>query len=209
MEYIVHSHRYASSILANEPEFYETWQNIIEAIENISEDMLIETYENRFSSNKSLSTTINYLLKQEFIRLGWRQESPIFQDARYNDKAWRLDFAKDNVSIEVAFNHGGVIAWNLLKPVLASELNHVTKAIQTRVGVVISATDALRVNGGFDNAVGTFEKYVGHLAPLQNQLSVPIAIIGLQSPRLFHIEHFTTPENPNKQIGRVVINREI
>lgn len=42
-----------------------------------------------------------------------------------------MDFAKDNIAIEVAFNHGGNVSWNLIKSVLSSELNYVEKAIQT------------------------------------------------------------------------------
>ena len=30
-------------------------------------------------------------------------------------RRWRLDFAKESISLEVAFNHGEAIAWNLLK----------------------------------------------------------------------------------------------
>lgn len=97
--------------------------------------MLINTYQTHYQTkNKSLSTTINKLLKEEFKDLDWAVESPFFQDPNYDDKKsdyWRLDFAKKTTSIKVAFNHGSATAWNLLKPVLASELNHVRKAIQT------------------------------------------------------------------------------
>ena len=60
------------------------------------------------------------------------------------------DFAKENIAIEVAFNHGGNVSWNLIKPVLSSELNHVEKAIQTQAGIVITATDAMKKAGGYD-----------------------------------------------------------
>jgi len=45
--------------------------------------------------------------------------------------------------VEVAFNHGEATAWNLIKPVLASELNHVEKVIPTQAGVFITCTEAL------------------------------------------------------------------
>lgn len=76
----------------------------------------------------------------------WNPQSPIFGDSRFEDKRWTLDFSKPGqivgkggFSVEVAFNHGEATAWNLLKPVLASELNHVTKAIQTEIGIVALA----------------------------------------------------------------------
>ena len=43
---------------------------------------------------------------------GWNSQSYIFADPEYSDNkgAWRLDFAKDNIAIEVAFNHGGNVS---------------------------------------------------------------------------------------------------
>jgi hypothetical protein len=91
--------------------------------------------------------------------------------------------------VEVAFNHGEATAWNLLKPVLASELNHVQKAIQTQAGVIITCTEALKAEGGFDSAVGTFEKFIDYLKPLGSVLTVPILLIGLGPFDSFRIQH--------------------
>ena len=84
-------------------------------------------------------------------------------------------------AVEVAFNHGGNVSWNLIEPVLSSELNHVEKAIQTEIGVVITATDEMKKAGGFDGAVGSYEKYVEYCKPLMNLLTAPILIIGLEN----------------------------
>ncbi|MDA1987210.1 hypothetical protein COL50_23770 [Bacillus toyonensis] len=201
MEFVLHSHRYALSILETEPEFAETWHEIKHVINKISDEMIIERFEQKHSKQKSISRTINELLKEELMAFGWREESPIFQDTDYQGDTWRLDFAKENISIEVAFNHGSVIAWNLLKPVLASELNHVQKAIQTKVGVIICATDGMKTTGGFDGAVGSYEKFLDYFAPLNNQLSVPIALIGLNAPKTFYIQHV---KEEGKKVGKVV-----
>src|SRR5690606_26198723 len=112
---------------------------------------------------KSISKAINDLLKERFTERGWVSESGIFQDTQYTGDTWRLDFAKQDISIEVAFNHSTVIAWNLIKPVLASELNHVQKAIQTKIGVIITATNDMKSLGGFDGAIGTYEKFLDYL----------------------------------------------
>jgi hypothetical protein len=205
MDYLIYSHRNALTILENEPEFLESWKEIQHIIGKISDEMLISCYEEKFQKkNKSLSTTINTLFKDEFVRFGWHSESPIFQEPQYKDiksDYWRLDFAKSDISIEVAFNHSTVIAWNLLKPVLASELNHVEKAIQTKMGVIITATQELKKNGNFDGAIGTFEKFIDHLRPMMNQLSVPLLLIGLEAPKSFLIEE--RKENGRK-FGKVV-----
>ncbi|MDZ4064300.1 MAG: hypothetical protein U1E22_06475, partial [Coriobacteriia bacterium] len=152
-------------------------------------------------TSKSLSAVINKLLHDRFTALGWADESPIFAEEEYlaGEKGrFRLDFAKDVVSVEVAFNHGEAAAWNLLKPVLAGELNHVRKAIQTQAGVIITATEAMKAAGGFDSAVGTYEKYVNYLRPLNNVLTVPLAVIGLEAPKSFRVVHL---REGNRKIG--------
>ena len=105
-----------------------------------------------------------------------------------------IGFAKKNISLEVAFNHGEAIAWNLLKPVLASELNHVQKEAQTSLGVVIMATEDMKSAGGFDSAVGTYEKAIRYLKPLQNQLSCPMVLIGLKAPEHFVLNMKVLPK---------------
>jgi hypothetical protein len=206
MEYRLHSHRNALTILNNEPEFQETWAEIQHIINNLADESLINCYQTHFAEkNKSLSTTINKLLKEDFSSFGWATESPIFQEPQYHDikgDYWRLDMAKDNISIEVAFNHGTVIAWNLLKPVLASELNHVQKAIQTKLGVIICATQNLKEAGNFDSAVGTYEKFIDHLRPMMNQLSVPLLIIGLEAPTTFYLSE---KKVGNRKLGNIIM----
>jgi len=109
---------------------------------------------------------------------------------------------KDDISIEVGFNHSSVIAWNMIKPVLASELNHVQKAIQTKIGIIITATNAMKTAGGFDGAIGTYEKYLDYLPPLRSLLTTPLLIIGLEPPTSFRIEQLQLA--PRKKIGRII-----
>ncbi|MCK2020519.1 BglII/BstYI family type II restriction endonuclease [Peribacillus frigoritolerans] len=188
MNYKLYSHRNALTILQNEPEFRETWAEIQDILHNLTDDRLKNCFKNNFAEkHKSLSSTINRLLKEDFGSIGWTTENPIFQEPKYHGSYWRLDMAKDNISIELAFNHGITIAWNLLKPVLASELNNVQKAIQTKLSVIICATENLKEKGNFDGAVGTYEKFIDHLKPMMNILSVPLLIVGLEAPSSFYL----------------------
>lgn len=196
MLYITHDHRFAQNLFNTNEDFIPLYREITEVIQNITDDRLIAEYNaNTRENKKSLSETINKLICEELTARGWRAESAIFSDSTYADardkKRWRLDFAKDEISVEVAFNHGEAIAWNLIKPVLASELNHVAKDIQTSAGVIICATDAMKKAGNFDSAVGSYEKFLRYLLPLQNMLPTPILIIGLQAPETFHIDKNT------------------
>lgn len=93
----------------------------------------------------------------------------------------------DALCVEVAFNHGEAIAWNLLKPVLACELNHVKKAVQGQIGIYICATDKMKKAANIDSASGSFEKVLRYLPPMMNQLTVPIMVIGLEPFGTFYV----------------------
>jgi hypothetical protein len=184
MRYVIHSFRHGEAILSGEI-YKPVYQEVLDVIKGISDDDLKEKHGSFARPPMSLSKAINDLLKERFMKAGWKEESPIFQETEYEGERWRLDFAKAPLSIEVAFNHGEAIAWNLLKPVLASELNHVQKAIQTEAGIIITATAALKAAGGFDSAVGEYEKFIRYLKPLSTVLTVPMVIIGLEPPDSF------------------------
>ena len=203
MNFRTHSHRHGLLLAENNRKFSETWYNLVNTITSITDEEIITEHQSITREPKSISQAVNRLLKEKLIANEWHEESAIFQnDTGYTDNRWRLDFAKDLLSVEVAFNHGEAIAWNLIKPVLASELNHVAKEIQTELGVIICATADLKEQGGFDSAVGEFEKFLRYLEPLQNMLSVPLIIIGLEAPETFKIEHRIVG---GKKIGDVII----
>ena len=205
MLYTTHSFRYADVIL-QQPEFAADSAELLGMIQGVTDADLVEQH-NAYARDglripKSLSVAINQILKDRFRQHGWALESPIFQDAEYQDNRWRLDFAKGTISVEVAFNHAGSIAWNMIKPVLASELNHVRKAIQTKIGVIITATNAMRDAGGFDGAIGTFETFQNYLKPFNGILTTPMLIIGLLPPTTFRIEQHRVN---GKMLGEVVM----
>lgn len=211
MHFITHSHRNAQQVLENIPDYSALWAEISAAISAIDDQMLKRHFQENYESKgkgKSISYTINALLKEQLVARGWASESRIFGEKNYSedkkDKKWRLDFAKSvsngdpdeinrslepnvGIAIEVAFNNDGSTAWNLIKPVLAGELNHVKKETQAGVGVIITATEALKRAGGFDNAVGTFDDFLLHLRPMRNILTVPLLIVGLQPMDEFEI----------------------
>jgi len=188
MEFKTYSHRNGLELL--ETQHKKIWEELQEVIKNISEKDLINKFP--ISKNKmSLSSAINNLLKERLSERGWLPEAPIFQDPEYSQKKetiWRLDFAKESISIEVSFNHGEALAWNLTKPTLASEMNHVRKAIQTKVGVIILVSEDMKKAGAFDGAVGSYEKAIRYLKPMHTLLTVPTILIGLNAPKTFRIE---------------------
>jgi hypothetical protein len=190
-------HRNADAVILSNQDIKKDYDEIIEVINSISDLDLITEFERRKterSNIKSLSEPINFLIDERLVAKGWDRQSQIFREEEYSKKgqtAWRLDFAKNTISVEVGFNHGEAISHNLIKPVLSSELNHVEKSIQTKMGVIITATDELKKYGGFDSAVGSYEKYKSYLRPFNNILTTPIVLIGLKLTSKFIIEQKT------------------
>lgn len=197
------SHRYIDGLFQIDSRSKELWEEVKSVIESITDEEIINSYNHQHRKGKSISEAINKLIDQKLINKNWNRQSAIFKETAYTDRGrkggtWTLDFAKETIAIEVAFNHGGQIAWNLIKPVLSSELNHVEKAIQTKVGIIICATADMRDKGGFDGAIGTFEKFVEYLKPLNDLLVTPLMIVGLKAPESFYIEHISSS---GKKIG--------
>lgn len=202
MRFIYHAHRYADAIIASDPDLLYRYNQFLNTLEEITDFELATDFRARRAraiahrtNFKSISHSINYILKEKMNRIpGWESEVDIFNvsSAYLGNTQWRLDFAcNDGFAIEIAFNHGEAIAWNLIKPCLASELNHVKKALQTRLGIYVCATDAMKVAGNFDSASGSFEKVLRYLPPMMNQLITPMIIIGLLPPDTFRIDSRT------------------
>ena len=194
MKYVITSHRYANLLFQLDDNMKHLWEQVKDVLDNITEEDIITEHNQILITqpqSKSISKAINSMIKTRLLEKYWNCESPIFADDNYDgsDGTWRLDFAKEDIAIEVAFNHGGNVSWNLIKPVLSSELNHVEKAVQTKAGILITATDEMKKVGGFDSAVGSYEKYVTYLKPLNNILTTPILIIGILPPETFKVVH--------------------
>lgn len=208
MEYKIYSHRYGHEIVTNNKKIEPIFNSFCNALKEITEQNIINLYQERkIKGNKdtSLSKVINALIKDKLTNLGWEKESYIFKNKAINKSTsdWRLDFVYPDIfSVEVAFNHASAMTVNLIKPVLASELNHVEKAYQTKFGIIVSVTNEMKIKGGFDKAIGTFEGFCAHTIPLMNQLTIPLIIIGIEAPKTFEIVH---KKESKRKIGNILI----
>lgn len=197
MKFKTYYHRNANLLVEHDHNFKKDYDELINTINNITDAELIAAFEARKkvrTSTKSLSEPINQILKDKLTFLKWNAESGLFKEPPYNSgnrSRWRLDFAKNNISIEVAFNHQEATAHNIMKPVLASELNHVKKEIQTKLGVIIVATENMKIAGNFDSAIGTFKKFKEYFKPYHNLITTPIVLVGLEPPDSFKINSKT------------------
>jgi len=242
MKFKIASHRFAEEIIQRNPQLSELFKEITDVISGITDDDLMNTFENRGVAEvlakraldgetleepvwMSLSYAINQLMDYRLhVNKAWDRQSPIFQGEEYSS-VWTMDFSKSvdvlvtddgsdstvtrtlGVAVEVAFNHQEAIAWNLMKPVLAAEINHLEKklVVDSGIGVIVVATEALKKAGAFDSSVGSFEKVAKYLIPMRNQLTVPLIVIGLEAPENFTVSKQKDPVT-KKNTG-VVIRR--
>ena len=115
-----------SDLVSSKIDFNEDYSDIKKSLNDISDNDLIVKFNERKKERpniKSLSEPINFLIKDKLEKLNWNSESGIFKEPPFNTKnssRWRLDFAKNNISVESAFNHQEAIAHNLMIPVVAS-----------------------------------------------------------------------------------------
>lgn len=220
MRFREYSHRHADAIIANNPELKERYEQFVGALRSISDEELINDFlnrktehDNRGTAFKSMTFSINNILKERMLAIpGWKAEVDIFNDTKgaIGNTEWRLDFACDDAfCVEVAFNHGEAIAWNLLKPVLSCELNHVEKAVQGQIGIYVCATDNMKIAANIDSSSGSYEKVLRYLPPMMNQLTIPMMIIGLEPFETFKISSTADIVRSNPVIDDSLVNQKV
>jgi hypothetical protein len=220
MKYVTENYKNGDAVIKSDPEISLLWTELTEIIDSITDQELITYFESSERKTKSISDAINKILDSKLVDAGWKRQSRVFKDRdTYKGTTWTLDFSKSlispsgklsGVAIEVVFNHGEAIAWNLIKLSMAAEQNHVRKEtdIGEGVGIYICATEALKTLGGFDGAIGEYERVLKYLKPLSQKIITPMVIVGLLPPETFQIEHFRDPENKKRLLGRVMPTRD-
>ncbi|SCH91830.1 Restriction endonuclease BglII [uncultured Ruminococcus sp.] len=220
MRFVEYSHRHADAIIAHDSHLKERYTQFVDVLKSISDDELIEDFikrkdehKTRKTAFKSMTPSINGLIKERLNDIpGWKAEVDIFNDETgvITNTEWRLDFACDDAfCVEVAFNHGEAIAWNLLKPVLSCELNHVKKAIQGQIGIYVCATDNMKHASNIDSSSGSYEKVLRYLQPMMNQLTIPMMIIGLEPFETFKIGANAEIIRTNTILKKALINHKV
>lgn len=96
MQFKTHSFRYGEELFSYEPEFVHLWQEIKGVLDSITEDDLIQHYNNNPRvSKKSISDSINDLIDHRLIEKKWERQSPIFNNSEYRptsrNRWWTLD----------------------------------------------------------------------------------------------------------------------
>lgn len=131
---------------------------------------LPQTAKSSVAMNESIETTLQ--------RHRWLRQPKVLSGEFA--KAYRLDFLKDHVGVEVQFGHASFIGIDLLKLHLASYAGTID------VGVYITMTSQLQkslIEAGHEKWRGrlTFEKVVDflELSEAKSAIHVPLLVVGL------------------------------
>ena len=200
MKIRVEYHRGAGSIV-NDPNLKSDYDEILSALDKIQESELFKYFlkqkqdekaQGKKNYRKSISDALNFFIRENLENQGWHKEPKIFKNPDYENSAWRLDFAKNDICIEVAFNHREAVPHNMLKAVLSTEGNDMLeKEYISQIGVIITATKELKKTGNFDSAAGTFDDFVELLKPYSFFIRCPMIVIGLEGLETFYIDKKT------------------
>ena len=189
----IYSYNDALTYINGSSEMSYRYHELCSVLTEITDEMIIdEFFSKQHKGIKSISEAINKIIDNALTKKGWHRQSPIFNEPSLytrNSTRWTLDFSCDEgFALEVAFNHGEAVAWNLIKPTLSSSINeNIEKKTETKVGIIICATSELKKKGNFDSAIGDYDKFIRYLLPMYSMLQKPLLIIGLEEPHKFEI----------------------
>lgn len=178
LDYEVRDFRNAAALLDPSP----AWRSVRSAIESISREEVIREQETlvavRRRAPRGGQTAFNSLFSRMLTpEDGWVPQPRLFRDRRLRE--WKMDFLRDEVGIEVSFNHAEAIAWQFTRLNIAGESERVVEESRIKVGIVITATQSLKKWSRMDSAVGTFDAFSAWLTEMKPILPIPLLVIGL------------------------------
>jgi hypothetical protein len=183
------------------------WTELISELEKIERADVMELQVEHFLDWKNRGTvttpkvppvgaqsTINKLIRTKLVNLNFESQIYVFKGRKLtaNERKasnsseeasvpyWSMDFKKDRVGVEISFNNAGALAQNLLRLSVMSESKLLDRSDQIKLGVLVVATEELRLWGGMDDTVITLEQVRKILPHITFSIPTPIAIVGMK-----------------------------
>lgn len=201
MEFEIYSLNEAIEFISKDVDLSNIWEELQATILNISDEDIKECFTIYAKNSKSISTSIKRLIDERLTGIGWVKNTPMFDCYEYKKlKRFSLDYTKSIFDLELAFNHESATTWNLIKGSLSQLESDLPKNAKNKITILITATQKMKSIGGFDGAIGTYEKYRSYIEPLKPLLKTSIIIIGLKELKEFRIQH---RKYTNKSIGHI------
>lgn len=180
MEYQIENFRHAHELLRDLP----AWHSLRSVLEAVDADRIVATQAAlsavRPRAPRGGQTAINLLIA-DLLREegGWIPQPRLFLDPELRE--WRMDFLRDQVGVEISFNHAEAIAWQFTRLNIAGESERVRPEARISAGVVVTATRSLKAWSRMDSAVGTFDSFQAWLREMKPILPIPIMLVGLDA----------------------------
>lgn len=198
MKFKIYSFNSALENINETPSKKNICNEVFDIIKSITDKELRDYFSIYSGKIKSLSKIIKMLMKEKLLKNNWIKNQNMFlNDNYYNSKRFSYDYYKSNVNLEFAFNHESASAWILLKGILC-ENKKLKNDVKTEISLIISADNRMKTFGGFDGAIGTYEKYIDYLNTMKHILKKPILLIGLEPVSDFLVKH---KQVLNKKVG--------
>lgn len=178
MKYKKYAHRYADIILNSEYTIKNEIDEILdkltfEKIEAKYQEINLDNIQSGKQVRKGKQHAINSLLKASFQEKGWEVEKKVFNDA---DNDLLIDFWKNKIGIDVAFNHRSFIGGDLLRLQAGAEIKNMIN-----FGIYICGTkDFLKSITNDHRSLVHFEKVKWYLENFYSVLTVPVMLIGFE-----------------------------
>lgn len=181
MNYQSYNFRHAEAVLKTKG----AWDELHGVVSGLTRDDILAAQDQLASKRKSApagaQSAINLAFKERLKFLQWQNELILFPQSESDEvqRAWRMDFLKEKIGVEVSFNHAEAMAWTLIRLDIAAQSTEVAKESQIDVGVAIFPTSQLKKWGRMDNAVGTYERAILWLDLMKPVVTTPILLIGI------------------------------
>ena len=181
----------------------EIIDEFLKIVSSISENTIQERFENSSKRTKSLTYALKDELNESLLENGFENEINIFSSPKEaQSKRFTYDYFKDGISIEFGFHHEMASAWKLIKGSLEFD-NRMIPNQNSQVSIIISVTKDMKIKGGFDGSIATYEKYISYLGPMYNNVIRPIILVGLLPFDSFSIKH---NQYYDKTVGKLNFN---
>ncbi|MFI5184241.1 MAG: BglII/BstYI family type II restriction endonuclease [Vicinamibacteria bacterium] len=194
MNYESYAFRHADRLLVG----MDAWADLRAAIQRFDSDLVVERHleltsdklERGVSTPAGAQTAMNSLFEDFLPDPPWTHQPRLFRQSKSGPgvgvdplkmSLWKMDFLRDRLGVEVAFNHAEAVAWQFTRLNIAGESERVLAESQIDVGVVVAADQSLKSWGRMDSAVLTFETCRAWLREMRAILPIPILVVGLSA----------------------------
>lgn len=190
MELELYPHRDALQLLSTLP----AWSELHAELHAVSHEDVFRSYAQqiqRYNAHqrkkppKGAQQATNEVIRARLVEKGWTKEPRLFNGGRESNlRKWKMDFIKDQIGVEIVFNHAEAMAWAFTRMHMAGESQEVVRQSKIRVGVAVFATREYKEWGRMDDAVGTYDMALEWLRVMRAMLPVPLLLVGVKAAGL-------------------------